>query len=47
ARRRLANGNTSVMTVAADLGYANASHFSAAFQKSFFLLMARLTEKHY
>lgn len=35
ARRRLANGNTSVMTVAADLGYANASHFSAAFQKQF------------
>ncbi|EPF6701461.1 yersiniabactin transcriptional regulator YbtA [Klebsiella pneumoniae] len=32
ARRRLANGNTSVMTVAADLG---ASHFSAAFQKQF------------
>lgn len=30
-----ANGNTSVMTVAADLGYANASHFSAAFQKQF------------
>ncbi len=29
-----ANGNTSVMTVAADLG-ANASHFSAAFQKQF------------
>nr|VXZ82888.1 Uncharacterised protein [Klebsiella pneumoniae] len=23
------------MTVAADLGYANASHFSAAFQKQF------------
>lgn len=35
ARRRLANGNTSVMTVAVDLGYANASHFSAAFQKQF------------
>ena len=35
ARRRLDNGNTSVMTVAADLGYANASHFSAAFQKQF------------
>lgn len=35
ARRRLANGDTSVMTVAADLGYANASHFSAAFQKQF------------
>lgn len=35
ARRRLANGNISVMSVAADLGYANASHFSAAFQKQF------------
>ncbi|BBI91623.1 transcriptional regulator AraC family [Serratia symbiotica] len=35
ARRRLANGNASVMTVAADLGYTNASHFSVAFQKQF------------
>lgn len=35
ARRRFANGNASVMTVATDLGYANASHFSAAFRKQF------------
>ncbi|MGJ0578689.1 helix-turn-helix transcriptional regulator [Xenorhabdus bovienii] len=35
ARRKLALNNTSVMTVAADMGYANASHFSTAFQKQF------------
>lgn len=35
AKRRLTSGNASVMTVAADMGYANASHFSAAFQKQF------------
>lgn len=35
ARRRLAHADRSVMTVASDLGYANASHFTAAFQKQF------------
>jgi AraC family transcriptional regulator len=35
AKRRLSTGNVQVMTVAADLGYANASHFTAAFQKQF------------
>ncbi|EMH4161712.1 helix-turn-helix transcriptional regulator [Pluralibacter gergoviae] len=35
AKRRLMAGDASVMTVAADMGYANASHFSAAFQKQF------------
>lgn len=35
AKRRLHTGNTSVMTVAADLGYTNASHFAAAFRKQF------------
>ncbi|MEI8633568.1 helix-turn-helix domain-containing protein [Vibrio sp. PP-XX7] len=35
ARRRLIGGNVQVMTVATDLGYANASHFTAAFQKQF------------
>lgn len=35
ARRRLSEGYTSVTVVAADLGYANASHFAAAFQKQF------------
>ena len=38
ARRRLLCDNVSVMTVASDLGYANASHFSAAFQKQFGVL---------
>lgn len=35
ARRRLSAGYTQVTVVAADLGYANASHFAAAFQKQF------------
>lgn len=35
ARRRLACADMPVMTVAADMGYANASHFTAAFQKQF------------
>ena len=35
ARRRLSTAAVPVMTVAADLGYANASHFTAAFQKQF------------
>jgi AraC family transcriptional regulator len=35
ARRRLSEGHTPVTVVAADLGYANASHFAAAFQKQF------------
>lgn len=35
ARQRLGNGHTTVTVVAADLGYANASHFAAAFQKQF------------
>ncbi|MBI0329428.1 helix-turn-helix transcriptional regulator [Burkholderia plantarii] len=35
ARRRLAITGMSVMTVATDMGYANASHFTAAFYKQF------------
>ncbi|MDY4317346.1 helix-turn-helix transcriptional regulator [Pectobacterium actinidiae] len=35
ARRRLFVTGAPVMVVATDLGYANASHFSAAFQKQF------------
>lgn len=35
ARRRLFATGAPVMVVAADLGYTNASHFSAAFQKQF------------
>ncbi|BCQ36663.1 AraC family transcriptional regulator [Erwinia rhapontici] len=35
ARRRLSVTGVPVMVVAADLGYANASHFTAAFQKQF------------
>lgn len=35
ARRRLSAGDMPVMIVAADLGYTNASHFTAAFQKQF------------
>lgn len=35
ARRRLFATGAPVMVVATDLGYANASHFSAAFQKQF------------
>ncbi len=35
ARRRLSVRDTPVMTVASDLGYTNASHFAAAFQKQF------------
>lgn len=35
ARRRLSARDTQVMTVASDLGYTNASHFAAAFQKQF------------
>lgn len=35
ARRRLSIADTPVMIVATDLGYANASHFTAAFQKQF------------
>lgn len=35
ARRRLMTNNASVMTVASDLGYSNASHFATAFQKQF------------
>jgi AraC family transcriptional regulator len=35
AKRRFQAGNASVMVVASDLGYTNASHFSAAFQKQF------------
>ena len=38
ARRQLLRGNVSVITVASDLGYANASHFSAAFRKQFGIL---------
>ncbi|NVI84565.1 MULTISPECIES: AraC family transcriptional regulator [Janthinobacterium] len=35
ARRRLRGGHLSVMRVASDLGYTNASHFAAAFRKQF------------
>ena len=35
ARRRLSAGDVPVTVVAADLGYANASHFTAAFHKQF------------
>lgn len=35
ARRRLCAEDTPVMIVASDLGYTNASHFTAAFQKQF------------
>lgn len=35
ARRRLCANDASVMAVAADLGYTNASHFAAAFHKQF------------
>lgn len=35
ARRRLTTTGMSVMTVATDMGYVNASHFTAAFHKQF------------
>ncbi|WP_342310528.1 AraC family transcriptional regulator [Burkholderia pyrrocinia] len=35
ARRRLSITDTPVMTVATDMGYTNASHFTTAFQKQF------------
>ncbi|GGJ97748.1 AraC family transcriptional regulator [Alloalcanivorax dieselolei] len=35
ARRRLGSGGQSVLQVAAELGYTNASHFAAAFHKEF------------
>ncbi|MBW7902540.1 MAG: helix-turn-helix domain-containing protein [Rhodocyclaceae bacterium] len=35
ARRRLLSGAGSVTEVATDLGYANVSHFAAAFRKRF------------
>lgn len=35
ARSRLMSGNESVMRIASDLGYANASHFATAFRKQF------------
>ncbi|WOB49265.1 AraC family transcriptional regulator [Xanthomonas hydrangeae] len=35
ARARLCNGHAPVTVVAADLGYTNASHFTAAFRKQF------------
>lgn len=35
ARQRLSSGDTPVIVVAADLGYTNASHFTAAFNKQF------------
>ena len=38
ARSRLLHGEESVIAVATDLGYTNASHFSAAFRKQFGLL---------
>jgi len=35
ARCRLLTGDESVMRIASDLGYANASHFATAFRKQF------------
>ncbi|GAB7529023.1 yersiniabactin transcriptional regulator YbtA [Pseudomonas sp. 3A(2025)] len=35
ARSRLMSGDESVMRIASDLGYANASHFATAFRKQF------------
>ncbi|WP_432461068.1 helix-turn-helix domain-containing protein [Agarivorans sp. QJM3NY_25] len=35
AKKRLSAGNVQVLTVASDLGYVNASHFSSAFYKQF------------
>jgi AraC family transcriptional regulator len=35
ARSRLLHGEESVMRIASDLGYANASHFATAFRKQF------------
>ncbi|WP_251010174.1 helix-turn-helix transcriptional regulator [Pseudomonas fluorescens] len=35
ARSRLLSGDESVMRIASDLGYANASHFATAFRKQF------------
>ncbi|MNG22387.1 Regulatory protein PchR [compost metagenome] len=35
ARNRLLIGDESVMRIASELGYANASHFATAFRKQF------------
>lgn len=45
ARRRLSAADTPVMTVAADMGYANASHFTAAFQKQFGVTPSALKQR--
>ncbi len=42
ARRRIEKGETSVTTVAMDLGYSNVSHFAAAFRKQFGINPAQL-----
>lgn len=42
AHQRLVAGSESVTRIAADLGYSNASHFSAAFRKQFDILPSEL-----
>ena len=46
AHYRLTSGSQSITTIAADLGYSNASHFSAAFRKQFGLLPSDLRRRH-
>ena len=45
ARRRLLAGDSSVMVVASDMGYANASHFATAFQKQFGIKPSALKQR--
>lgn len=45
AHHRLSIGRASVTTVAADLGYINLSHFSAAFRKEFGVLPNKMNRK--
>lgn len=45
ARRRLLAGDSSVMVVASDMGYANASHFATAFQKQFGIRPSTLKQR--
>ena len=45
ARRRLSHGDSSVMMVASDMGYVNASHFAAAFQKQFGIKPSALKQR--
>lgn len=46
ARRRLCAADAPVMIVASDLGYTNASHFAAAFQKQFGVNPSALKRRH-